>query len=447
MLSKLPPFRIVNFALLILYFVPLSTSHFTLFFLLSAGAPDTLWTRTYGGDSTDIGRSVRQTNDGGFIIAGGTTSFGAGRQDVYLIRTDLNGDTIWTRAYGGDSTDYGSSVEQTTDGGFIITGRTSSFGAGNYDVYLIRTDLNGDTLWTKTFGGDSTDYGASVEQTTDGGFIIAGATNSFGKDDSDAYLIRANYNGDTLWTKTFGSDSTEAGRALQQINDNGFIIAGFTSIKGPGLNDVYLVRTDSGGNAIWTKTYGGTSYDVGFSVLQTKDDGFIITGTTTAYDTEILDTYIIRINSNGDSLWTANYGGAGIQQGFSIQQTNDGGFIIAGETSPYNGAAFDVYLIRLDKETIGIQGDIPNNFLNLNDFIVSYKNGNTSIRYTIQYSTTVKLEAYDTQGKLVKVITNKAMQKGSYRINWDSKRFGSGVYYIKLSTGGRSVISKAVVLK
>ncbi len=148
------PFRTFHFVLLLL--------HFTLISFVSADAPDTLWTRTYGGDDGEEGCSVQQTADGGFIIAGTTHSFGAGSDDVYLIQTDSNGDTLWTKTYGGYHKDWGNSVKQTNDSGFIITGMTQNIDSVYGDVFLIRTDSNGDTLWTKTYGGENSDHGYSV---------------------------------------------------------------------------------------------------------------------------------------------------------------------------------------------------------------------------------------------------------------------------------------------
>jgi len=151
--------------------------------ILAFAAPalaQTSWWRTYGGTSGDGGYSVQQTSDGGYIIAGLTASFGAGGGDVYLIKTSASGDTLWTRTYGGTSYDYGNSVQQTSDGGYIITGTTASFGAGSEDVYLIKTNASGDTLWTRAHGGTSPDWGHSVRQTSDGGYIVAGTTASFG---------------------------------------------------------------------------------------------------------------------------------------------------------------------------------------------------------------------------------------------------------------------------
>ena len=167
--------------------------NFALFSSLFAGAPDTLWTRTYGGADIDFGWSVQQTNDGGFVIIGSTESSGAGLSDVYLIRTDSDGDTLWTRTYGGTDHEHGNSIQQVSDGGFIIVGNTGSFSVDNYNIYLIRIDQNGDTLWTKTYGGVEFDEGESVRHTNDDGFIIAGWT-SHASGESYVDLIKTDYN-------------------------------------------------------------------------------------------------------------------------------------------------------------------------------------------------------------------------------------------------------------
>jgi hypothetical protein len=205
---------------------------------------DTLWTKTYGGADNDYGWSAKQTSDGSFIITGHTYSFGAGGYDVYLIKTNSSGDTLWTKTYGGANNDYGYSVQQTSDGGYIIAGHTGSFGAGGDNVYLIKADSSGDTLWTKTYGGTGGDHGSSVQQTSDGGYIIAGGTYSFGAGNADVYLIKADSSGDTLWTKTYGGTSSDFGRSVQQISDGEYIIAGETGSFGAGSSDVYLIKIE-----------------------------------------------------------------------------------------------------------------------------------------------------------------------------------------------------------
>ena len=202
---------------------------------LLAQAPDTMWTRTYGGTTDDRGYSVQQTADGGYIIAGLTYR---GFSDVYLIKTDTSGDTLWTRTYGGESSDEGYSVRQTADGGYIVAGYTRS-GYNSPDVYLIKTDASGDTLWTRTYGGIGDDRGYSVELTADGGYIVAGV--SIG----DLYLIKTDGTGDTLWTRTYGGMRTDEGWSVKQTADGGYVIAGWTYSFGAGGSDVYLIRLDS----------------------------------------------------------------------------------------------------------------------------------------------------------------------------------------------------------
>jgi len=206
---------------------------------------NTLWTRTYGGTSWDLGEDVKQTTDGGYIIAGWTRSFGNSDQ-VYLVKTNASGDTIWTRTYGGTNQDWGNSVQQTLDGGYIVAGWTNSFG-NTWQVYLIKTNASGDTLWTRTYGGAMEEYGYSVHQTTDRGYIVVGVTSSFGNN-YQVYLIKTNASGDTLWTRTYGGAAYDEGRTVQQTSDGGYIIAGSTASFGPGSYDVYLIKTDVNGN-------------------------------------------------------------------------------------------------------------------------------------------------------------------------------------------------------
>ena len=313
---------------------------------------DILWTRTYGGSDVDWGYSVAQTKDGGYIIAGETWSFGKGSEDVYLIKTDAYGDTLWTRTYGGSDDDRGFSVAQTTDGGYIIVGTTWSFGAGPNDVYLIKTDAYGDTLWTRTYGGkDHGDWGHSVAQTTDGGYIIVGTTFSFGAGGPDIYLIKIDAYGDTLWTRTYGGKIVEFGYSVAQTKDGGYIIAGETWSFGAGAPDVYLIKTNAEGDTLWTRTYGG---DRAYSVAQTTDGGYIIVGETESIGAGKSDVYLVKTNSEGDILWTRTYGGSGGDRGYSVAQTIDGGYIITGRTKSFGASKMDVYLIKTD--SLGYSG-------------------------------------------------------------------------------------------
>jgi len=308
---------------------------------VSAQPPDTLWTKTYGGNNEEEGYGVYQTSDGGYILTGETYSYSAGQADVYLVKTNIDGDTLWTKHYGGIQIDYGYSVKETIDGGYIVTGFTSSFGLGGYNFYLIKTDNNGDTLWTKTYGGQDNDYAYEVHQTLDNGFIIVGETVSYGNG-SQVLLVKTDVSGDTLWTKTYGGSGNEQGYSVKQTTDGGYIITGGTTSYGYGNTDVWLIKTNSNGDTLWTKTFGGTMGDFGRSVQLTNDNGFIIAGYTNSLGPETYDYYLVKTNANGDTLWTHTYGNPYVNDyGRSVHQTDDDGYIISG----YAGYTYDLYLV------------------------------------------------------------------------------------------------------
>ena len=337
---------------------------------------DTMWTRTYGGSGWDDGWSVRQTDDGGYIITGFNGDLGF-YKDVYLIRTDTNGDTLWTKKFGGNYNDQGLCLQITLDGGFIICGNTESYGAGLYDAFLLKIDSSGNADWFRTYGGSGVDYGHFVEQTTDGGYIITGASSpSIGG--YDVYLIRTDSLGYVLWERTFGGSRNDFGYCVRQTSDGGFIIAGSTSSFGHGGGDFYVIRTDVNGDTIWTNTYGGSDLDVGYSVLQTSDSGFLVAGETASFGN--YDAYLIKTNSNGDTIWTKTFGGNMIEFFKSINPTSDNGPILCGATSSFGSGYGDIWLVKLEGEmNLSLTPSMPTIIIPASggsfDFISSIYNG------------------------------------------------------------------------
>ena len=311
------------------------------------------WEQTFGGSGHDVGRSVQQTADGGYIIVGGTNDFGMGYPDIYLIKTDEDGELEWFQIFEEGFNGY--SVQQTTDGGYIIFGDTYTFDGDNtFDFYLIKTDGNGEEEWSQNYGFSGIhDFGRSVQQTTDGGYVLCGTTqgvfdtNEWG--DPGIYLIKTDAIGAEEWSQTF--EGYGNGEEIQQTTDGGYIITGFTNLlDGP---NIWLIKTDEIGEEEWIQNFGGENVDMGYSVKQTTDGGYIITGYTESFWNiwDGLGVYLIKTNEDGEEEWSQILGEEQIDFGYSVQQTNDGGYIITGMTGTsldsMNG--MDMYLIKTNE--------------------------------------------------------------------------------------------------
>jgi len=409
---------------------------------------DSLWSHTYGGLGEDYCYSLIQTADGGFALAGETHSFGAEEENFWLLRTNENGDSLWSRVYGSSGHDGCQSLIQTMDGGFALAGWTNSFGSGRLDFWLVRTDENGDSLWSRTFGGEDHDLCTSLVQTADGGFALAGDTWSFGAGGYDFWLIRTSENGDSLWSHTYGGLDVDRCCSLVQTADRGYALVGWTDSFGAGISDSWLVRTDENGDSLWSRTYGGESGDGGYSLIQTSDVGFALAGGTYSFGAGGNDFWLVRTDENGDSLWSRSYGGESEDVCWSLVQTADRGYALAGLTSSFGAGANDFWLIKLGPENsvpdaeattplqFGLDAVYPNPF-----------NSQAVSSYKLQVTSQIELGLYDLSGRLVQTLAEGWQEAGSHQAVIDGTQLPSGVYLLKLTDGKQSALSKVCLLK
>jgi predicted secreted protein len=329
-MNRLPVFFILNLAAAFITVV-------------SAASPQAEWSQAYGGSYDDGVWSLQALADG-FILAGYTCSNGRAG-DLWLVRTDLQGRMLWNGIYGGSGEDIGYSVHQTDDQGFVATGSTRSFGLGEERLWLIKVSSNGKKMWDRTFGGfvsSAGDGGWSVDVTTDGGFIVTGYSRSFGAGGKDLWLIKTDASGNEQWSKTFGGQKDDVGMSVLQTKDNGYIAAGRTASYGAGGDDIWLVKVSSAGTEQWNATFGGTKDDVGFQVVELAD-GYALIGRTDS-DTSGNRAILIRTDKAGKKQWERIYRG---NTALSLQETRDGGFIIAARIdTPSSGK--DALLIKAD---------------------------------------------------------------------------------------------------
>lgn len=459
-----------------------------------------------GNTGYDYGMSAQQTLDKGYIVCGSTTSVGSGNTDIYVIKTDSLGKPINERSFGGMNVDQGTCIKQTIDSGYVILGYTNGIGANGYDIYMIKTDAQLKPVWSKTYGGTDWDFGNSVEQTNDGGFIICGSTYSYGHGDEDYYLIKTDAQGDTIWTKTFGGTQREEGKSVIQTADGGYALTGYTMSLGDTLGDFYTIKTNATGDVVWTNKFGGAQLDLANDILEQSTGGFIVCGETRSFGSGKSDGILVEISDTGvsgrtfligdkddDNLqsvteridgkimftgltksygftngkgdlyfgvmnadWSYNmsttFGSTGKETVGSVEATDDKGAIICGTTNGFRNLLEDIYLIKIDstgysapKETVlltRIDEQEKSNSLNFTVF----PNPTQEMVY-LNISTSSRsflIQLVDVTGRILKQESVSASPTNS-TIPLNMNDFANGIYFIKITSGESSVSRRIVV--
>jgi len=298
---------------------------------------------------------AKQTSDGGYINAGSSSSYyGADTQhDTYsfwLVKTDTEGNEEWNRTFerGTCSDDHVKSVLETFDGGYLIAGSTSTCWDCPADVWLVKTDSEGNEEWNRTFGGDSIDWLNSFQQTADGGYILGGDTRSTRTDPYNFWLVKTDQNGVELWNRTFGSKENDIASSVQPTSDGGYILAGMTR-SFTNHYDLLMVKTDSSGNEQWNRTIVGPNEDNSpYSFLQSPDGGYIIAGKTGSSETGSYDIWLVRTDPDGYVQWEMTFGGTGQNDvARSVLLAPDGGLVVAGDKDTFSEQGTDFWLIKL----------------------------------------------------------------------------------------------------
>ncbi len=342
------------------------------------------WEKSFGGSDYDGAYCINSTIDGGYVVAGysfsndSDVSGNHGYDDYWIVKIDASGNLEWQKSLGGNTFDAAYSIVETIDSGFIIAGYSDSYNGditnnhGAQDYWIVKLDAEGNLSWQKSLGGTGVDWARAIAQTADGGFIVAGYSDSNNGDvtgnhgSQDYWIVKLDELGNITWQKSLGGTLSDEANAVSQTDDGGYIVGGYSySIDGDvsgnhGANDYWVVKIDSSGSIQWQKSLGGTAADEANSIAQASDGGFVIAGTSESNDGDVTsahglqDFWVVKLNSSGDLEWEKTLGGSSYDKAYSISQTTDAGFIVAGETQSADGDVLmnhgsgDVWIVKLD---------------------------------------------------------------------------------------------------
>ncbi|MBA3664160.1 MAG: T9SS type A sorting domain-containing protein [Bacteroidetes bacterium] len=386
-------------------------------------AGNLLWEKQFGGSLPDYAYSMVETSDGNYFITGYTQSFGGGDLDVYLIKIDPSGNLLWQKDIGSFTNEEGREIIKTSDGNYVICG-SSNLGP-NSQAMLMKIDLAGNVLWTKKYGGANQEFGNSAKECSDGGFILTGQTFSSGQN-GDTYLVRTDVNGDTLWTKTYGTALADEGVCVVNNSDGSYTFVVRDSTASRDV-DVRVIKTDASGNLLWNKVYSGTLKDTPKSICSTADGGYMIGAISRSFGWINPDMWLLKLDGGGDTLWTRHFGGSDHEHCHKAKEW-DGGYIAVGHARSY-GPGQKVMFVKMNNSG-GIVASVNNNVAFENDLKV-YPNpaADGLINVTSESGIPLKIKLINLLGQVVyagapedKTIDLGVRQQGVYLLTIESQK-------------------------
>lgn len=485
------------FVILILLFLSLSAIAF------ADDPPIMLWKHTYGGGQNDVLYSITRTGDGGYALAGFTSSEGNGGEDVYIVKVDEDGEEQWSATFGGRGDDEARCIINTEDGGYAISGQTNSFGEGENDVYLIKLNIEGEEEWTQTHGGARTDWAVSLVQTTDGGYAYHGVTCSQGEPNGDYWFVKAGADGElqydlhfggggidlgwskifeldefsyafsgctfsfgegacdfypikianefeVVWANNYGTWRAECCRGFVTTDDGGFVGVGPYSLDYQTY-DMIVQRIDGDGNEIWQHVYDFNDTDWAQAVVQTSDGGFAVGGYTSSRGNGN-DFMLVKLNSEGELQWSEVYGGGRDDICCELIETGEDEFLMVGYTVSYGAGGTDGLLMKVGHEEDPPNEANPEIAENPNGFALytTYPNpfnSKATVRYSLDFASEINLNVFNMSGKKILEVEKRQMQPGSYTVDFDCSELASGTYIARLESLGRLSETKLILVK
>lgn len=332
---------------------PLITLCVALLLNCVAALGQTSWQSTYGGYSTDEANSVLVNANGEYLVVGSTGSFGAGNGDIYVLLLDTTGAKLWSTTLGGVGVEQGRKALQTADGGYVIAGITNSFGNGGYDGYVAKINDLGELVWEHSYGGSGWDFFYSISSSPDGGFIAAGQTFSSGNGGGDAWVVKLDASGNSQWERTYGGDGDDLARCIIGTTDGGYMIAG--GFSAATSQNAWLVKLDHAGEDVWAVQVGGDSLDYANSVIQTADGGYVAVGFTRSYSSSP-EALQFKLDSTGDEQWVQHWlQGSGEEYYDQIELAN-GRLVAVGSVDGLGSGGKDIYILFTESNGVFISG-------------------------------------------------------------------------------------------